>query len=832
VTEAGTFLCLATVVAAPLLAGGVHRGSMIGLMATAAVGLAVLTAGLAMQGRTLRIGLGAALPLVFIAIPLLQSVPLPMAIRHLFDPVGTDLLRDNRVVPALAWPLSLDPPSTRVYVGRAAAALVAFMIAYHLASGQSRRHLIARAIGLAGVAAVAIGLGHRILGISKLYGAFAAPQRSLLAGPFVNPNHTAEFLELAAFVCLACSFQRPTALNRIGWLVGTILCAGGAAATLSRGGVLGLSMGILLFIFLGYFASEAGAAGRRRASLAWGGLFLGLVVLGAGALGAGQLIDRFKTDAVSTDIRLQLWRQGLHVFAAHPLGIGRGAFDRVFPLYRSIRVAFPLRFAFVENEPLQLLIDCGWPFLFLIGAAIAVAAWQIVRRGRRDKIEAALVAGLFAVFVHNTVDFGLETLGILLPFTAVMGMVLGRLRPAVERPVGSTRWARAPFVLAGVAAAGLIFGVASIAHPSYDDFDALLKRPSTAAAQHQLLIRAEETHPLDYLYALGDARLEPLKGSPGNPSPRLHALNRALRLCPSCEAVHVEIARNLWRMGLRQQALLEWRTAVDIQPSLFSPMVGELFAAGAKPQELAAVAATNGVRTLELVAFLGGLGRLADAFVVLDQADALGAPRPDRLLARAQLQIQSGQLKQAADTLDAARAAGLDDARVAVLRAQLLIDVKGAAGADEALGILDRAAVRYPADLAVARQRVDLVTRFEKWNAAARALDGLKLALYQIGGSATEAYIAGARINGRLGHWTEALDEYRIVLADMPDNVSLWIEYAHAAEAIGHDTTAHDAYAQASRLSPNSPEVVAALHELETRQARLRLLIQGSPSER
>jgi len=801
---------------------------MIGLMATAATGLAILIAGLAMQGRTLRIGVGVVLPLIFVAIPLIQSVPLPMGLRHLFDPVGTDLLRDNRLVSPLAWPLSLDPPNTRVYVGRAAAALMAFLIGYHLASGQSRRHVVARAIGLAGVAAVAIGLGHHILGISKLYGTFAAAQRSLVAGPFVNPNHTAEFLELCAFVCLACSFQRPTALNRIGWLVGTLLCAGGAAATLSRGAVLGLSMGVLLFVFLGYFAPEAGAAGRRRASLAWAGLFLGLVVLGAGALGAGQLVDRFKTDAVSSDLRLQLWRQGLHVFAAHPFGIGRGAFDRVFPIYRSIRVSYPLRFAFVENEPLQLLIDCGWFFLLLIAAAIALAAWQIVRRGRRDKIEAALVAGLFAVLVHSTVDFGLETLGILLPFTAVLGMVLGRLRPPAEPSAGSSQSARAPLALAAVAGAGLIFGIASIAHASYDDFDALLRKPSTAAVQRQLMIRAEETHPLDYLYALGDARLEPLKGPPGTPSPRLHALNRALRLCPSCEAVHVEIARNLWRMGLRRQALLEWRTAVDIQPSLFGPTMGELFGAGAKPEELAAVAASSSVRTLELVSFLGGLGRLGDAFVVLDQADALGAPRPDSLVVRARLQIQSSQLKEAAATLDAARAAGVDDARVALLRAQLLLDMKGAPGADEALGILDRASVRYPTDLAVARERVDLVTKYEKWNAAARSLDGLKLALYQTGGSIAEEHVASARINARLGHWTEALDEYRSVLVDMPDNVTFWIEYARAAEAIGHDSDAHEAYARASRLSPNSPEVVAALHELETRQARLRMLFRGS----
>jgi hypothetical protein len=167
----------------------------------------------------------------------------------------------------------------------------------------------------------------------------------------------------------------------------------------------------------------------------------------------------------------------------------------------------------------------------------------------------------------------------------------------------------------------------------------------------------------------------------------------------------------------------------------------------------------------------------------------------------------------------------MDDARVAVLRAQLLVTVKGAAGADEAQGILDRAAVRFPGDLAVARQRLELVTRFEKWNAAARSLEGLKLAIYQAGGTPTEAHIAGARISARLGHWTQALDEYRIVLAEIPDSTVLWMEYAHAAQAIGHDATARDAYAQASRLSPNSPEVLAALHELETRQARLRALI-------
>ena len=53
------------------------------------------------------------------------------------------------------------------------------------------------------------------------------------------------------------------------------------------------------------------------------------------------------------------------------------------------------------------------------------------------------------------------------------------------------------------------------------------------------------------------ARTEPLRSSEGGISPRLHALNRALRLCPGCETVHLEVARNLWQLSSRSQALCD-----------------------------------------------------------------------------------------------------------------------------------------------------------------------------------------------------------------------------------------------------------------------------------
>jgi tetratricopeptide (TPR) repeat protein len=554
---------------------------------------------------------------------------------------------------------------------------------------------------------------------------------------------------------------------------------------------------------------------------------MSIIALGAAALGAGRLIDRFKTDTVTTDVRFHLWRNGLSVFGTHPFGIGRGAFDRVFPIYRAFKMPFPLRFAFVENEPLQLLIDCGWFFFLLLAGALAVLiVWRLFRYGRRDKVEAALVAGLAAVLAHSVVDFGLETLGILIPFTAVLGATMGRLR----MPAHVVAWpARAGWTVAGVAAVCALFGLAATSHRSADDFDALLKQTANVDARRALLERAVQTHPLDYFYALSQARLLPVKGEPGAPSPRLHALNRALQLCPGCDSAHVEVARNLWKIGLRRQAVMEWRAALDMQPALFKTAVGELFTAGAKPEELAALAGAEVSRTVALVDFLSAQERVDAAFAVLAQADATGVGRGELLIARAGLELKAGQVEAAERTAEAAKKIAAADVRLALLRAQLLLKLKAEDGADAALAILDEAAARDPADLTVQTRRIELVLQYKKWNAAARSLEGLKLALFHRDGSAAAAHIWAARIDGQLGRWNKAVDEYRIALADWPMQVSLWIEYAQAAENAGRDVIAREGYARAARLSPNSPDIANALRVVDARLSRRQAIGTGAP---
>jgi tetratricopeptide (TPR) repeat protein len=782
--------------------------------------LALAAATVGGTSRPFRTSVGVALPLALLVIPLVQSLPLPMGLRGLVDPAGNALLVDNDIATLRTWPLSLDPAPTRECVGKAAAAVAIFLLAYHWASGQTKRHLVARLVGATGIVAVTIGLGHRILGLTEVYGLFSSQMRSLLLGPFVNPNHTAELLELTAFTCVACALQRDNLLNRYGWLMGALMCAAGAVGTLSRGALVGLMAGTLMFVFLIRLSTEGGTRPRRGVAAAWGVGGVVLVAALAAVLGAGGLVDRFKSGSVVADVRFQLWRDAFRILAAHPAGIGRGAFNHVYPIYRTVKnEAFSITYAYLENHPLQLLVDSGVLLYLAVLAGVGLVIREIVLRGRRDRIEAALLAALVAVTAHSFVDFGLETLGVSLPFAAILGTVLGRCRGAEAAAISR----RASLSVVAVSCAGLLFGVASIAHPSDDNFDALLKGAKTPAESRALLLRAQTAHPTDYYYAYAFARTEPLKGTDGR-SPRLHALNRALRLCPGCEQVHAEVARTLWRMGRRSQSLVEWRIAVQDQPKRLEETMTELWHAGAQPADLAALASFDPARMVEAADFLANKGELAKAISILDEADLVGAPRAESLLTRGRLQVQLGQLEAAQTTLATARAAGVQDPRMAVLEANLILATKGAAGANDAFSILDLAATRYPLDVGVQRLRVSLVQAYGKWQAADRAIDGYKLAVYRSTGGAYEAHLEAAHIRCRLAQWNQCFAEYRLALAEVSANAGLWVEFGQAAETAGRDTTAREAYAEAARLAPSDAQIAAALRRVEARQGYMRSL--------
>jgi len=219
--------------------------------------------------------------------------------------------------------------------------------------------------------------------------------------------------------------------------------------------------------------------------------------------------------------------------------------------------------------------------------------------------------------------------------------------------------------------------------------------------------------------------------------------------------------------------------------------------------------------------FLSSVSRLDQALRVLDQAEAAGAAPREVLVTRAILALRLGENPEAA--LANARAKGVRDPRLAVVEAELRLRAKDDEhAADEALAVLDAAATQYPGNLDVERKRVEVVINYGKWHVARRAIEGLTAALYQNQRAISEAHVASARVAAKLSRWNEALGEYRILLAEEPRNVQFWIEYGQVAESAGRGGLAREAYGVASRLSPNNPQILEAIRNVDDRMVRLR----------
>lgn len=798
---------------APLAAGGVHRLSMFLLLMAAALGLALLVAGELTAGAILRTTLVAAVPAVLLAIAALQSLPLPSALSNWLDPVGAELIAGSPRGHAALRPYSLDPPSTRVVLGRAAAALAVFLAAAHLSSGRSFRHLMLRVIVGAGIAAVIIGLGHRMLGEAKVYGSFSG-STGLLNGPFVNQNHTAQFLEIAFFAALALAYTKSSALNRVGWLAAAVFLIAGALGTLSRGGVLALAISGTIFLAFRNAVERDERERGGRTSKFWMALVLVLIVIVASSLGASQLVAKFSQSSLTQDTRFRLWADGFKLVVAHPFGIGLGAFERVYPSVQTLEGDFAVRFSFVENEALQMLIETGWLGLLALIAGLGLLIREIYRHGRRDRIELALLCALIAVLTHNLVDFGLETLGVLLPFSAVLGTIVGRTKRWSERLLPRT----GTMAFAAAAALGLVIGAGSLTAASASDFDTQIRNATTATQRREAARRAQVAHPADYFYVLAEASTEPLAPTADGNSPRLRVLNRALTLCPRCPEIHTEVARSLWKLGKRRQALIEWKIAVKTRRLILDSTLDEAWRLGARPHELPVIGGDDPRRLIAIAEFLMSKSARADARKVIDSALMAGAPPTEIHLLRAHLSLEDGQVSQALGDIAAVEKVAPNDPRAFALRAEAVLK---SAGPLQAMDVLDKGVAVNPHDLPLQRRRLQLVIETEKWSRAQGALEGLQIALYHARLPTTEVHVAGARIAVGLGDSKRAISEYRTAINQNGKDPSLWMALGAFYESLGRLSDALQSYRDAQLLVPGNADVAAAIERVTARRTQI-----------
>lgn len=245
-----------------------------------------------------------------------------------------------------------------------------------------------------------------------------------IGGFFNNPNHLSAFFSLVVFLSLGliCFGRGGTSWKFFLAFLG-IAAMLGMALTVSRGGIIALGVGLVVFVMLGLgvlWKTQRHLVSR----LAVGALVL-ITLLGAvlWKVNEDYLRRRAAAQDATEDLRFSIWRAALVQHGEQPwIGAGARMFYDGDIRYRQPEVPTWIGEAeFAHNEYVQALADYGWIGLGLLGLTLVVhlgngiaylrwfAKEQFPRSGELLSGRVALTVGAISALVasaaHAVVEF-------------------------------------------------------------------------------------------------------------------------------------------------------------------------------------------------------------------------------------------------------------------------------------------------------------------------------------------------------------------------------------------------------------------------------------------
>jgi lipopolysaccharide biosynthesis regulator YciM len=514
------------------------------------------------------------------AYTLIQACPLPIAWLRAVAPSTADVW-DRCLLPFASpgpsWAtLSLDPGASVVEALKLGIYGAVFTVASTLSSRRDASLGIATVFFSAGVGALTT-LVHGLAGATAIYGLYE-PQFGVVpwhVGPLLNGNNLAGYLNLGALCGMGLLIMHRPILPRWSLGLGVALIIGVDVTAASRGGVLALPVAIITLGALTWRPSRDSQEHRANT-----GAWLVVAALAGGCVLA-MLGGTYQTWAELYDknlakLEMIVWARPM-IFD-HPLfGIGRGAFESVFPQYRL--TPGNVVYTHAENFPAQWIAEWGLP----VGiAALATFGWAFApqRLGvRRSALAAGAWAGVAALLLQNMVDLALEVPAVCIALATVLGAVWGDA--GRHRPREGAR-ASGPVSNRGVAVgvAGLSVGFACLIagafvmgqHDVASDRNALrgeYEKAGTLTAESVGKIRDEIRrtilrHPAEPYFPLVGATL----AARTRDTSAIPWLERTLERGPVNGRAHLLLAGVLSGRGATRQALLELRFAVHDDPGL------------------------------------------------------------------------------------------------------------------------------------------------------------------------------------------------------------------------------------------------------------------------
>jgi hypothetical protein len=504
---------------------------------------------------------------------LLQALPMPIAWLRALDPQAADTW-DRALVPlheaGPAWAtLSLDPIATRIEVVRGVAYLLTFVAAVRIATRREGALFLEYVLIGTGLSLAVAAWVHPALGADKVFGIYRPLRDPGIRhmAPLLNSNVLSGYLNIALCVTFGHAVLPRSAIPRSIALALTAFLVATQLWVASRGGTLGMIVGIALVIWMSRM-SGPGERSRLRG-------LLPAVLLAAG-LTMVVLVSSEQAwlELAETDVsKLRLALRAMHLIPLFPVfGLGRGAFESVFPVVRNEVTLNDVGYTVYthpENIVAQWSTEWG-PAVAVLAAAAIVVALRPRSALLRSPRAAGAWAALACVGVHNLVDFSSEYPGVVIAMTVCAALVVGGTGGVESRRIVDA-WAKSPRAVAFggviVTALALPLGLSCLGGELYQDRIALwheaLDPGVSLAAFHSDVRAAMLRHPAEpYLPFTGG-----LRALRARDESVVGWVERTLERAAIYGPAHLVLARALSARS-PAQSRLEYRLALEQAPEL------------------------------------------------------------------------------------------------------------------------------------------------------------------------------------------------------------------------------------------------------------------------
>lgn len=465
-----------------------------------------------------------------------QLIPLPPSIVQIIAPAVYRIYEPILSVGSSThWiPLTVMQKATALELVRISCYGLFYILTVQLLSNSGRLTKTVRWVVWLAIAIAFLAIIQKFTSPDKIYWFRATPERAGTVGPWVYHNHFAGFMEMLCPLALALFFYYRPTVNysetlraRVAAIFtepstnlhfflgfGVLLILSSVLISLSRGGVISMSLSLLLFFFL---LSRK----KTNSGFLFVLLFCGLL-LALSWFGWEPLVSKFNRAFAETggikDARLMIWKDAGGIIRDFLFtGSGFGTFVDVYPQYRT--VAGSLVADHAHNDYIELLTDGG-----LIGFVLAawfvltviVHGWRKIAL-RRDLYAILLgigaLTGIVSILLHSVTDFNMHNGANGLYFFFLCGLLISagntrlhfRTRPTLLKPAGGHRKYLLP--VAGLLLFSMVLllhGGGFLAASSYDKISSIyLNRHLSEEKLQQVrraVIKANTYDPLEGLY--------------------------------------------------------------------------------------------------------------------------------------------------------------------------------------------------------------------------------------------------------------------------------------------------------------------------------------------